>query len=169
MEQLGSFHLNVVLLVAQIVNFLIIGWVIYRFLIKPMLATLDKRRATIAQGLADAEKARVALEQAGLDREKVLERAHEEASEVLRAARAEADRIRSDAQDRARGDADRVLAEARAVIGLERQEMERAVRRLSLDLSGRILTTVVGDLFSGPEKDSIVARGLERIGKAGVA
>ncbi len=169
MEDLGKLGLDPVLLVAQIVNFLVIGWVIYRFLIKRLLSTIDARKAAIAKGLEDAEKAKVALAQAGSEREKILEKAHDEASQVLRAARLEADRIRGDAQDRARGDAERVLTEARAVIGLERQEMERAIRRLSLDLSGRILESVVADLFSGAEKERIVARGLERIGKAGAA
>jgi F-type H+-transporting ATPase subunit b len=169
MEDLAKLGLNPVLLVAQIVNFLVIGWVIYRFLIKRLLSTIDARKAAIAKGLEDAEKAKVSLEQAGNEREKVLEQAHEEASQVLRAARLEADRIRGDAQERARGDAERVLAEARSVIALERQEMERDIRRLSLDLSGRILSAVVADLFSGTEKERIVARGLERIGKVGAA
>ena len=60
----------------------------------------------------------------------------------------------------------RMVEEARAVMALERQDMERSVQNLSLRLSGRILEKVVGDLFAEEERSRIVARGIERIGAA---
>ena len=60
-----------------------------------------------------------------------------------------------------------MIEEARGLMALERQEMEKAVQGLSLQLSGRILESAVEGLFSDEEKSRIVARGLERIGKAG--
>ncbi len=59
-----------------------------------------------------------------------------------------------------------MIEEARGVMALERQDMERAVQGLSLRLSGRILEKVVQGLFSEEERAGIVARGLERIGSS---
>ena len=44
MESLGKLGLDPLHLVAQVVNFLIIAWIIYRFLLKPLLATMNTRR-----------------------------------------------------------------------------------------------------------------------------
>ena len=166
MESLGKLGLDPLHLVAQVVNFLIIAWIIYRFLLKPLLATMNTRREKIAQGLADADKAKAALEEAAQERDRILQEASAEAFRLLQNAREEAERLRTAALERAGHDAERVIEEARGVIDLERQEMERAVQGLSLRLSGRILEKVVQGLFSEDERAGIVARGLERIGSA---
>jgi F-type H+-transporting ATPase subunit b len=163
METLGRFGLDPILLAAQVVNFLIIAWVINRFLLRPLMANLKLRREKIAQGLADAEAARTALTDAAKEREKILQEASAQAYRMLEAARDEAERLRAASLERAGKDAERLIAEARGLLALERQEMEKAVQGLSLQLSGRILESVVEGLFTEEEKARIITRGLERI------
>jgi len=167
MGALGRFGLDPVLFAAQLVNFLVIAWVINRFLLRPLMANLKARREKLAKGLDDAEKARGALEDAAKEKEKVLQGASAEAFRMLENARDEAERLRAAGLERASKDAERLVEEARGLMALERQEMEKAVQGLSLQLSGRILERAVEGLFSDEEKARIVARGLERIGKAG--
>jgi F-type H+-transporting ATPase subunit b len=167
MGTLGKFGLDPVLLAAQVVNFLIIAWILNRFLIRPLMANMKARREKIAQGLEDADKARKALEDAAKERDKVLQDASAEAFRLLQNARDEAERLRAAALERAGADAERLIQEARGVMALERQDMEKAVQSLSLELSGKILENVVEGLFSDEEKRRIVARGIERIGRMG--
>jgi F-type H+-transporting ATPase subunit b len=167
METLGKFGLDPTLLAAQVVNFLIIAWILNRFLIRPLMANMKARREKIAQGLEDADKARAALENAAKEREKMLQEASAEAFRLLQNARDEAERLRAAALERAGADAERLIEEARGIMALERQDMEKAVQSLSLELSGKILESVVEGLFSDEEKRRIVARGIERIGRMG--
>jgi F-type H+-transporting ATPase subunit b len=169
MESLGKLGLDLFHLAAQVVNFLIIGWVIYRFLLKPLLATMQARREKIAEGLADAERAKAALDDAARERDRILQEASAEAFRLLQNAREEAERLRAASLERAGHDAERMVEEARGVMALERKDMEKAVQGLSLRLSGRILEKVVQGLFSEEERAGIVARGVERIGKADVS
>ena len=166
MGALGRFGLDPILFAAQLVNFLVIAWVINRFLLRPLMANLKVRREKLAKGLEDAEKARGALEDAAREKEKVLQEASAEAFRMLENAREEAERLRAAALARTGKDAERMIEEARGLMALERQEMEKAVQGLSLQLSGRILESAVEGLFSDEEKARIVTRGLERIGKA---
>jgi F-type H+-transporting ATPase subunit b len=166
-EAIGKFGLDPVLLVAQVVNFLIIAWVLNRFLLRPLMANTKKRREKIAQGLEDAEKARRALAEAEDERERILQQAYAQSASIVENARTEAERVRATALERSREEAERMLEEARVRMRLERLDMEKAVQRLSLDLSGRILDSVVSNLFSGEEKARIVARGLENIRRLG--
>jgi F-type H+-transporting ATPase subunit b len=167
MGTLGKFGLDPIILVAQVVNFLIIAWILNRFLIRPLMANMKARREKIAQGLEGAEKARKALEDASKERDKMLQDASAEAFRLLQNARDEAERLRAAALERAGADAERLIQEARGVMDLERQDMEKAVQTLSLQLSGKILENVVEGLFSDEEKRRIVARGIERIGRMG--
>jgi F-type H+-transporting ATPase subunit b len=167
METLGKFGLDPFMFLAQLVNFLIIAWVIFRFLLRPLMATMKKRSQTIAQGLHDADQARGALRDAEAERQKILQKASAEAYQLLETARDEAERLRAVALERAGKDADRLIAEARAAIALERRDMEKAVQGLTLELSGKILETAVHGLFTDTEKATVLERGLERIEKAG--
>ncbi len=162
-DTLGAFGINPWLLAGQIINFLVIGWVLWRFLLKPLQANMKARTEKIAKGLEDAQKARAALEDAAQERERVLAEAYAQSSRVLERARDEAERLRAAALERAAADAERMIVEARGVMALERQEMERAVQGLSIQLSGKILESVVTGLFSEDEKTRIVAEGMKRI------
>lgn len=163
MESLGQLGLDPLHLVAQVVNFAIIAWIIWRFLLKRLLATMNERREKIAKGLADADRAREVLEEAAHEREKILQEASAESFRILQNARDEAERLRAAALERAGHDAERMVEEARGIMALERRDMEKAVQGLSLRLSGQILEKVVSDLFGEEERSRIVARGLERI------
>jgi len=169
MENIGKLGLDPLHLAAQVVNFLIIGWVIYRFLLKPLLATMKARQDKIAEGLAATEKAKSALDDAARERDRILQEASAEAFRLLQNARDEAERLRAALLERAGHDAERMIEEARGVLALERLDMEKAVQGLSLRLSGRILEKVVQGLFSEDERAGIVARGVERIGKADIS
>ncbi|MGO9411677.1 MAG: ATP synthase F0 subunit B [Spirochaetia bacterium] len=162
-DTLGAFGINPWLLAGQIINFLVIGWVLWRFLLKPLQANMKARTEKIAKGLEDAQKARAALEDAAQERERVLAEAYAQSSRVLERARDEAERLRAAALERAAADAERMIVEARGVMALERQEMERAVQGLSIQLSGKFLESVVTGLFSEDEKTRIVAEGMKRI------
>ncbi len=162
-DTLGAFGINPWLLAGQIINFLVIGWVLWRFLLKPLQANMKARTEKIAKGLEDAQKARAALEDAAQERERVLAEAYAQSSRVLERARDEAERLRAAALERAAADAERMIVDARGVMALERQEMERAVQGLSIQLSGKILESVVTGLFSEDEKTRIVAEGMKRI------
>jgi F-type H+-transporting ATPase subunit b len=167
MEALGRFGLQPWMFLAQVVNFLVIAFVIQRFLLSPLMANIKARRHKIAVGLENAERASRLLAEAGSEREKILREASAESSRILTAARDEAEHLRAAAMQRAGVDAERLIAEARGIMALERQEMEKAVQGLSLQLSGRILERSLEGLFTDDEKSRIVARGLERIGRMG--
>jgi len=61
MDALGRFNIHWEMLAAQLVNFLVVAFVIWRFLLRPVMATMKSRREKIAQGLADADAARSSL------------------------------------------------------------------------------------------------------------
>jgi F-type H+-transporting ATPase subunit b len=78
MEILHEFGINPVLLVAQIINFAIVFWVLKKFLYKPILTMLKERQKEIKKGITDAEDARVLLEKTTQKEKEVLKKAQAE-------------------------------------------------------------------------------------------
>jgi len=99
----------------QAINFLILAWLLQRFLYKPVQGVIAKRQAEVDQARAEAEHAKAAAEQSkqeldvrlaalGREREQALAQAHERAEaerkELLQRAQREADAMRDTARER---------------------------------------------------------------------
>ena len=104
MEQLfTAFGIDGKLLLAQLINFGVLFIALTWLLYKPVMKTLDERRAKIAQGVEDAERA---SEKAAI--------ADEEAAKVVKGAEVEAESIVSSARDLAGSEKARITKEAEA-------------------------------------------------------
>ena len=63
------------LLAAQIVNFLIVLFILRKFLYKPILDALKKRKDKISDGIRESEEARIRLEKITKDEKMILRNA----------------------------------------------------------------------------------------------
>ena len=125
-ELIKQFGVDWKLLIAQAINFFVLLAVLWKFAYKPILKVFRTRRASIAQGLQDAEEASQRLMQADkIGEEKILE-ARNKALGIVTAAEAlgktRKDEILQEAVDK--GEA--LLAGARMGIEQERLKAEEA-------------------------------------------
>ena len=137
MEQLFStFGIDVKLILAQAVNFAVLFAALSYLLYKPVMKTLDERRAKIAQGVEDAEQAAVALASADEESKKRIGEANTEAEGIVASARetagSEKTRILKEAE--ARAEAVQKDAEARAAETADKalRDSEKEIARLAI-------------------------------------
>lgn len=137
MEQLFStFGIDVKLILAQAVNFGVLFVALSYLLYKPVMKTLDERRAKIAQGVEDAEQAAVALASADEESKKRIGVASSEAEGIVASARetagSEKTRILKEAE--ARAEAVQKDAEARAAETADKalRDSEKEIARLAI-------------------------------------
>ena len=90
MDILKNFGVDPVLVGAQIVNFLIIFYLLKKFLYKPVLGMLKKRADKIEEGLKQAEESRLALEKTLEEEKKILSKAQDEAKKIIEESRTQA-------------------------------------------------------------------------------
>src|SRR3989338_6728445 len=83
MEFISNFGLDPILLVAQIVNFLVVLFILRKFLYKPILKTLEKRKNLIKDGLDKAQEATIRLEKIEEKERRVLSTAQKQAQQML--------------------------------------------------------------------------------------
>src|SRR5215216_6667637 len=77
---------------AQVISFSIVCAVLYRLAYTPVLRMLDARRLQIAQGLANSEKIKAALDNIEAQRQSVMAEAHVQATRMIADARGVAER-----------------------------------------------------------------------------
>lgn len=138
-----AFGVDVVKLAFQIINFLLILYLLNRFLFKRVLSMLDERQERIAKGLEDAEAAARDRELARGEREAALDEARKEAQSMIARATKIAEDSRLEIVAAARAEAEKVAARAAADITAEKEkaiaELRAQVADLALDAAGKLV------------------------------
>lgn len=142
-EFFAAFQVDLLKLTFQVVNFLILLYLLNRFLFKPVLARLDERSAKIEKGLEDAEAAARDRELARQEREQALSEARKEASDMLAKANKIAEDTRNEILGEARAAAEKATARAREEIAAEKEramvELRAEVADLALAAAGKLV------------------------------
>lgn len=114
---------------AQLLNFLILVWLMKRFLYRPILSAIDAREARIAQELAEAATTKATAEKERADFQHKNEAFDEERAGLLHAATEEAKAERQRLLDVARTAADALLAKQHQSQQQEVANFTQALRR----------------------------------------
>ena len=124
------------MLIAQLINFLILLFVLRRFAYKPLLKLLDERRQKIADGLANAQKAKSNLEEAEKERQEIISTAKKGASEIISLAEAAAQKNREETLKEAKTGVEKIVIEARKQIESEKNKM---ICEIKSEISGLVM------------------------------
>ncbi len=143
MEFFNAFGVDLPKLGFQIFNFLLLLYLLNRFLFKPVLGMLDDRQQKIAKGLEDAESAARDREMASAAREETLAEARAEAQDMIARASKIAEDSRNEIVAAARSEAEKVAARAREEIVAEKEkalaELRTHVADLALAAAGKLV------------------------------
>ena len=119
-------------LLAQTIMFALFVWFCMKFVWPPIMAALDERRKLIADGLADAERAKHDLELAAKRSAEMLRETKAKVSEIVANGEKRASEIIEAAKDQAKIEGDRIISGAKAEID---QEVFRAKEQLRIEVS----------------------------------
>ena len=99
-------------LVAQIANFLILFFLLKKFLYKPLLKTIDERKKRIEKGLENSKKIKEEMDHLQEKRQEKIETAKKEAGEVIQKAENTADKIRRETLEKAKKESQEIRKQA---------------------------------------------------------
>lgn len=145
----GQFDVEWRLLIAQIINFALVAFLLYRFAFKPVLLTLDERQKKIAAGLQYAEQMELKLKDAEAQHAEILHRAALEKKELLEAAREQAKNYAEKQAQEAVLQAEHIIKKGEEAVALEKQKMLHDARKelaeLVVQTSERVLSKNLTD------------------------
>jgi F-type H+-transporting ATPase subunit b len=130
-----AFGVDLPKLAFQIVNFLLLLYLLNRFLFKRVFAFLDERQARIAKGLEDAESAARDRELARAEREAAVDEARKEAAAMIARATKIAEDSRAEIVAGAKAEAEKVTERARQEIVAEKEKAMAELRAHVADLA----------------------------------
>jgi F-type H+-transporting ATPase subunit b len=134
---------------AQLVNFLILIWLLRRFLYRPVLKALDERERSIAMAREQAAAAEREAVQHRSDWERKNTEFDHQRAQLLREAEAEAQRTRNMLLEESRKAGDELRARMEESIRREQVELTaettRQIEEEVFNLAGKVLDELAGD------------------------
>jgi F-type H+-transporting ATPase subunit b len=136
MEIFSTLGINWQLLLAQIVNFGVIMFVLAKFVYRPILKLVDDRREATRKAMDDVAKIEHQKHEMDQLRIEQLRKLDEESGQYLDRARRQAEKVQTDMLAKAKAEVDELLARGRKQLQTERQE---AVDSLQDTVSGVVI------------------------------
>jgi len=136
-------HLDWWTFALQTINFLILVWLLQRFLYRPVLAVIGRRRDEIERVMADANRTKSAAEEQRRLLEEAGAKAVAERDRLMLEARQQAEEEKERTLAATRADADKIIAESHARLETEREaaaeQLENQAARLGVAVAQRLL------------------------------
>ena len=130
-------------ILAQMLNFFILVWILARFAYKPLVSMMQERKERIAKDLADAQAARNEAEQFKADYAAQIANARQEAQQIVEKAVQQAEATTREQFAAAREQIEREKERARQDIVNERDRAMNNLRNEVISLSVAMATKVV--------------------------
>ena len=134
---------------AQVVNFCVVAFILWKFAFKPVLATLDERQQKIADGLKYADEMKAKLEATQQESAVILKKASADAARLVDDARRSAKDYLDRQTQEATAKANDVLVKTQQAIELEHKKMladaRTEIARLVVVTTERVLAKKLSD------------------------
>jgi F-type H+-transporting ATPase subunit b len=139
MKIFEAFGIDYRILIAQLVNFGILVFVLWKFAYKPMFKMLEDRRKKIEDGIENAAKAEKRLEGIEKKEKEVLKEAKLEAAKILENAKVMAEDIRKSEILKTQEEMGRMINKERENLQAEKAKVLREIKK---EVSGLIVASL---------------------------
>ena len=143
-------------LIAQVINFLFLVFVLAKFAYKPVAKMMEERKNKIASDLEAAEKARTDAEAIQKECAEKLAAARQEAAAIIEEATKDAQALRDKAVADTRAEQAKIVADAKAAIANDKKAAMDDVRAQVVDLAMAAAGKIIGQKL-GTDEDKKLA------------
>lgn len=154
---MAALGINIGYFLMQFFGIGILTLLLMGLLYKPMLKTLEERKARIAKGLEDARQAAIARDNADADAKKILDEARVEAAKVRQEAAAQAGDQAKVILAKANDDAKEVISNARVEAEGERNKILAEMRSQVAAISMAAANKLIGEALDEKRQRALLA------------
>lgn len=147
MEVLG---INPVLLIAQVISFGVLFFVLQKFLYKKLRQSLEERRKAVANTLAKEAEAVKRLEKMAADQKKQQQESQAQARALLAEAKKATEEMRKTLLSQAEEKSHQIVEEATARIEQEKQQAEEELKTHVTVLAANLAKQILGEKVATP-------------------
>jgi F-type H+-transporting ATPase subunit b len=145
------------LLVLQIVAFLILVWLLGKFVYPKLMKSVDQRQADIEAAAKAAKSAQESASESQEETARLLDEAKKQAAEIMATAKIEATDFVNTAEAKARATAEKIVADAHAQLQKDVEAAKRDLHNETLALIALTTEKVVRKTHTKKDDEALIA------------
>jgi F-type H+-transporting ATPase subunit b len=149
--------LNPGLLASQIVDFLVVWYVLQRWAFPALFKTLDQRSEKISEGITNYEQSKEALTKAQDQANQIIQDAQRRSQQIISDGTAAGERVRAQIEEEAHKRADEIIQQGHQRLVQEEAQAKNILREQVADLAIAAAGRVIGDSMDGPRQRKLIA------------
>lgn len=161
---IGAFNINLKSFIFQLVTFVIVVLVFKKWLLPPIVKTLEERRKTLEKSLTDAKATEEALARAETQADEILAKARGAADQAITEGRKSAEGIVASAEESAAKRAALIVKEAEAHLDQERRQLREELRAELAELVADATEKIIRQKLDAEADRKLIEQSLKDIG-----
>lgn len=159
MESLiSTFHVDVRLLVAQLVNFAIVFSVLYFFAFKPLVKVMSERSEKIDKSLKDAEAIEQHLSLTEKEREEIITAAKKQANLIIEEADKRGEERKGELLAKAKEEIGQVINNEKAKLAGEKAETLKEIKKEVAELVVMTVEKLLGEKMTSDKDRELIKK-----------
>lgn len=155
-----ALGLNAQLFIEQGVAFLLLVFVLGKFVYPALIKAVDDRRMAIEAGLQEAKESQEALATAEAKVAEMLEEARKEADDILARTHQEAASVVAEAESKAKTRAEQIVADARQQLNVDVTKAREALKKDTVELVALATERIIGEKLDDRKDADLVKKAL---------
>ncbi len=143
LAKLGKIGFNWKMALFNLINFLILFFILKRYFFDAVLNNIEEREQRINKGVEDAKKAETELRMAKRKAQDIIDEAKVDANQIIEDAKEDAEAVAKDMKQEAKEEIDSLVSQAKRNIARDREEMKENLRRETISLAMEAAEKVV--------------------------
>ncbi len=160
---LGSLGVDGKLFLAQLLNFGVVLFVMWKWVYTPLLKVMDERSKKIEQGLKDATDAAALRRSADEERDRIVLAARADAKQIVEEAAVNAETERVAATARTKTEVERIVTQGKERLAAEKQTLMASVRAEAADLVTAVAEKVLREKLDAAADKKLIKDALKDI------
>ena len=149
--------------IVELVAFLIVIFLLGKYVLPPLNRIMDARQATIRQALADAEEAKRRNAEADEESKRIISEARTQARTVVEEANKMAEQARAERRQQAEAEYERIVSTASADIEAQTRRAQEDLRRQAADLAIAVAERVIGEGLDRQAQSELINRTIDEV------
>ncbi len=149
---LGMLGINLKIFIAQMINFIIVLLVLWKWVYTPLVRLLDERSKRVEMSMKHADRIEQRMKEIEEEQTRVVHQAKSEAAAILDQARADGEQRKTELLASAKADVERVVRQGKERLQVEKTNMLREAKSEIVEIAIAAATKVLKESIS--EKSS---------------
>jgi F-type H+-transporting ATPase subunit b len=159
----AAFNLNIKLFVAQLINFAIVLFVLWKWVFIPVAKKLTERTERIEKAMADANSTEKEKQEFAVWKQQEMTKTRQEASSIVTAAQLDATKARDQIMQQTKEDQQKFVDQAKKQIEQEKNQQLASAKAEMANLITMATEKILRQKLDGKKDEELIKNSLENL------